>query len=210
MLERSKQQVIPHQWAFAGDKKRYCKESVKGFLPEEIRHLMWSLDWPVDPNTQNMHLNCFYDMPNCGLPSSGKHWGVDIQVAVGTHVLTPETGKIVELSINERQAMLDIIMIGNSGIYYIFGHLDWKVISDKFAEIRGLVVGEEVRVKKEVDQREMIGEVGYFGRMSGKFLETVQEDVKNVYGDTNSHLHIECWYRWKTPINPLLLFKRLS
>src|SRR3990167_10424047 len=107
MLEISKQQVIPHQWAFAGDKKRYCKESVKGFLPEEIRHLMWSLDWPVDPNTQNMHLNCFYDMPNCGLPSSGKHWGVDIQVAVGTHVLTPETGKIVELSINERQAMLE-------------------------------------------------------------------------------------------------------
>lgn len=209
MVEKIKK-PLPHEWSFKGDKEKYLIERDRGELPKELETLKGSMEWPIDPGTSNFHLNCFFDMPNCGHPSSPiRHWGVDIQVGVGTPVIAPENGQIWEISINERQAMPDMKVIGDSGIYYILGHMDWGSIPEKFAEARGLKVGERITLDRSVKRGEVIGAVGYFGEMFGEYRDTLTEDVKEIYGFFNHHLHVGAWYKWETAVNPLLLFRRL-
>lgn len=193
------------------EKNKYLDELTKAefsTVPEEYR---WKIDWPVNPYLTKFRLSGYFGHPNPTMPQlSLPHLGIDIQTKAGTAIVTPEEGEVIEVSINERQALLDIIFVGNSGIYYVLGHLEPEIISDIISEAGKLKIGESIKLKRYLERNKLLGRVGKFGTLLQDQTNCLTEDVKMIFGNRIDHLHVGCFNTQNNPVNPLLLFKRLA
>lgn len=170
-----------------GRSKKYHKEKEKGKIPPDLKEFKHSLRWPLDLETQEIHLSCYFNEKNYSAPEDKdhEHKAVDIQVKAGTPIYVPETARVVYYSDFDLRGLGDIILWGEkTGIVYVFAHLDKESIAPKIKECSFFDRYRELHVR----EGESIGCIGTWRRELQKSVQ-VPPDVVRRHKREYHHLH---------------------
>ena len=200
-----------------GKSIQYEDRRKEGSLPDGLGKLKSSIPWPIDTDTSDIHLSCYFGEVNYSDPMDMTciHKAVDIQVASGTPVVSPEKVKVLYFDTCDLRGVVDVYLWGlDSHIVYLLCHLDKDSVPEHIRERSWF----DRYTDTIVDRGDVIGEVGRWPLELMNFVK-IPADVKEVYGLNYHHLHLEMHYypdeydldsaRVKKEFNPLLLLEGL-
>ncbi|MCJ7816540.1 MAG: M23 family metallopeptidase [Candidatus Aenigmarchaeota archaeon] len=201
-----------------GKSNQYAERRKEGRLPRGLGKFKYSIPWPIDTETPNLHLSCYFGEVNYADPldKTDRHNAIDIQVPYGTPVLSPEKSKVVFLdTYSGPKGLVDMLLWGiDSKIVYLLCHLDGDSVPYKVRKRRY----SDRYTRSTVDSEEFIGKVGRWPKELTKEVK-IPQDVERVYGREYHHLHFQTNYEpneygfgfdeEKNGFNPLLILKNL-
>ncbi|MEA2004342.1 MAG: hypothetical protein U9O53_05315 [archaeon] len=180
-----------------GDTGLYIENKDKGFLPVALGSLRHKIPWPIKKDTENIHISAFYNdnhyvIPKIIIPGlKDLHDGVDIQVASKTHVIAPETSKVIHIDHCDRRGnLVDILLYSEeSKIVYDILHIDKDSIPERISDRAWF----DRYTDTEVSCGEIIGEVGFWP-LELRDAVRIPEDVEEIYGRCYHHIHLRMFY----------------
>jgi hypothetical protein len=204
-----------------GDVERYRQQINEGELPRGLTTFRHSIDFPFDVKAQEIHIAGFHGFRDYPYQKSRDriHDGIDIQLAAGTNVFTPEDCLLVHSYIDyyTLRGRCGLYLYGiETGILYCFGELQTSSLPRIVPENRRFVLSSEILIKKG----EFVGRVFEWPLELRTWQVDIPEDVQKVHGRHFHHLHVQTGYvpredlnskmleTWKG-FNPLLLLKPL-
>lgn len=214
---------------FANDYPEYSSDIRENCaLPKGLSHLQHSITWPVDMSDPLAHITTYFERENYSQPEPGdKHPGIDIQLPLGSKILSPDNATVVYVDsdsrTNKARELTNIMLYSEDNhIIYWLCHLNTKTIPEHILKRSYFDKWSDTKLK----QGEFIGEVGvFFNQMMAEKHKTgldsnikIPEDVEKVYGRSYNHLHLETHYipdiyklyiESFQPVDPLKLLKKL-
>ena len=128
----------------------YEERLQEGSLPSSLDSLRNSINWPINPDTQNLHIAAYFGEADYGTRNpSDIHKGIDLQVSPGTPVLCPERAEVIYIDTVDTRNVHTIYLWGEkSKVAYIICHLkpySWPREFHKRSSIypEGSVIAEE-------------------------------------------------------------------
>lgn len=193
-----------------------------GELPEAVKHLRFSLTWPIDMNNPEVYLAVYFGERED--PGNWIHSGVDIQVKPGTPVKASQGGKVIfTAKVRGMENLTEVYIYSSDGLLYAYAHMDSERLSEKIKS--RLDASLDFNTDVTVEAGEVIGEVGEWPFLLDKSHpypnRKIPPAVEQVYGKEFHHLHFEIRYvpikdipsfllissGWE--VNPLLLLNHL-
>ncbi len=147
------------------------------------------------------------------------HLGIDIQAMPGIKVRAVEGGIVTGFARDHREKMEQLANIDisskSTNITWTYSNLSFESIPDKIKQYGDFYFDKETIV--EVDQNDLIGEIGFFGQALDERV-IIPQDVESVYGRRFHHLDLSAFELDKHGVsgspqqpylNPLLFLKKL-
>ena len=202
--------------------RHYSELAIKVDLPEELKPIQNSLEWPIDMSDPNLHICGYYGVRHLVLPEyPWLHFGIDVQAKPGTPVYAPINSVLQYLrlasnsegKLHNRQAEVGLFS-KKLGIVIHLAHLAEDSIPKSILEDERKFHSQ----RGEITEGELIGKVGKWPNLIPSNIP-IPTDVEKHYGRRYDHLHIGVYYDKSflsginsydgKSINPLLLFRRL-
>lgn len=183
---------MAEQLFLIGNSNQFESRRGRGDLPLELGRFLYTMPWPVDPKSLNLHIACYFDdKENYAYPTDDVdlHGGVDFQVAEKTEILAPEDARVL-YHYSDPRGISDVYLLGEySNVFYGLSHLDPKSLPKKIKNQNDFDLRGDIKVK----QGEVVARVGQWPfTLERKTI--VLSDVEALYGRTYNHLHFETWY----------------
>lgn len=206
----------------ASTAEHYMKLAEADPLPEALKPVKNSLEWPIDMSDPDLHICGYFGVRHLLMPEDPwLHFGIDVQAKPGTPVYAPKECVLQSLylasdsdgRLHEGQAEIKLFS-KELGIVVSLAHLDEKSIPKSILED-----GKKFHSERgKISEGTLIGKVGKWPDLIPKDIP-IPADVEKRYGRKYDHLHIgvnydESFLRGRvfkdgSPVNPLLLFRRL-